>query len=599
MAVTLLQFAISKLQALSTLMNGGNHVAEILKTEGVQFLFTLAGGHIAPILVAAKQCGIRVIDVRHEANAVFAADAVARLSGIPGVAIVTAGPGVTNTLTAIKNAQMAQSPVVLIGGAAATALQGRGALQDIDQLALLKSAVKWQKSVRRVRDIAPTISKAFFRARSDTPGPVFVELPIDLLYDPALVKQWYGADRGGKSFADKIVKRYLKYHVDRIFADADKIQTRPPRAAEIPTPSQNQIHRAAEKIKNAQRPLMLIGSQALLDVQPVNALAEAVTRLSIPVYLSGMARGLLGRNSVLQYRHKRREALREADVVILAGVPVDFRLDYGNHISRRAFYISANRDARDLTRNRKPQLAVHADPAQFLIQLAAQFNAAPQVDASERWHEWKKILRQRDDARNQEILAQSAQQTHNINPLHLCRQIENALPDNALLVADGGDFVATASYIVSPRAPLAWLDPGAFGTLGVGAGFALGAKLARPDAQVWLLYGDGAAGFSLMEFDTFMRHNIPVIAVVGNDAGWTQIAREQIEYLHDDVATVLNYTDYERAVEGLGAKGFRADDPELIGETLDAARRAAQEGSPVLVNAILGKTDFRKGSLSM
>lgn len=574
-------------------MNGGDHVAEILKSEGARFVFTLAGGHIAPILVAAKARGIRVIDVRHEANAVFAADAVARLTGVPGVAVVTAGPGVTNTLTALKNAQLAQSPLVLLGGAAATALQGRGALQDIDQLALLKSAVKWQTRARRVRDIAPVLRDAFYHARSGAPGPVFVELPIDLLYDSALVKQWYGAERGGKTIADKIVKRYLQFHVNRIFADADKIPNAPPRAVTIPLPAQNQIQRAAAKIKTAQRPLLLIGSQAMLDAANAHALADAVRRLGIPVYLSGMARGLLGRAAPLQYRHKRREALREADVVILAGVPADFRLDYGNHISRRAFYISANRDARDLTRNRKPQLAVHADPARFLAQLAAQF------ENGERWQAWAKTLRQRDDARNQEISAQSETQTRDINPLRLCRQIEDALPPHALLVADGGDFVATASYIVSPRAPLTWLDPGVFGTLGVGAGFALGAKLARPDAEVWLLYGDGAAGFSLMEFDTFVRHNIPVIAVIGNDAGWTQIAREQVEYLHDDVATVLNYAAYERAAEGLGAKGFRADDPELIDELLDAARRAAAQGSPVLVNAILGKTDFRKGSISM
>jgi acetolactate synthase-like protein len=580
-------------------MNGGEHVAEVLKAEGVRFVFTLAGGHIAPILVAAKQRGIRVIDVRHEANAVFAADAVARLSGIPGVAVVTAGPGVTNTLTAIKNAQMAQSPVVLLGGAAATALQGRGALQDIDQLALMQSAVKWQRSVRRVRDIAPTLREAFFQARRGTPGPVFVELPIDLLYDPALVNQWYGAARGGKTLADKIVKRYMQFHVARLFAGADEITPPSPPPAVVPQPAASQVQTAASKIKNAQRPLLLIGSQAMLDPAKVNALADAVTRLGIPTYLSGMARGLLGRSHPLQFRHKRREALREADVVLLAGVPVDFRLDYGNHIARRAFFISANRDARDLTRNRQPHLAVYADPAQFLLQLAAQFKAASPFDASERWSKWQQTLRQRDDARSAEILAQSEERTRAINPLYLCRQLDAALPDNALLVADGGDFVATASYIVSPRAPLTWLDPGAFGTLGVGAGFALGAKLVRPDAEVWLLYGDGAAGFSLAEFDTFVRHKLPVIAVVGNDAGWTQIAREQIEYLHDAVATVLDYSDYDRVVAGFGAQGFRVDDAELIGDTLDAARRAAATGAPVLVNAILGKTEFRKGSISM
>lgn len=574
-------------------MNGGDHVAEVFKVEGVRFVFTLTGGHIAPILVAAKKRGIRVIDVRHEANAVFAADATARLSGAPGVAVVTAGPGVTNTLTAIKNAQMAQSPVVLLGGAAATALQGRGALQDIDQLALLRSAVKWQRSVRRVKDIAPSLQEAFFQARSGTPGPVFVELPIDLLYDAALVRQWYGMERGGKRLADRVVRRYLQFHVERLFADAEKIQVQPLRAANIPMPQVTQVQSAAARLNNAQRPLLLVGSQALLDVSAVNAIAGAISRLGIPVYLSGMARGLLGRNHALQYRHKRREALREADLVILAGVLVDFRLDYGNHISHRAFYISANLSRDDLTRNRRPNLALHADPGHFLRQLAAQ------VEPGERWGDWKKTLRVREDARNAEIVQQSADQTQDINPLFLGRNLADALPDNSILVADGGDFVATASYIISPPGPLTWLDPGPFGTLGVGAGFALGAKLVHPEAEVWLLYGDGAAGFSLMEFDTFVRHKVPVIAVVGNDAGWTQIAREQIEYLHDDVATVLNYSDYDRIVAGFDAQGFRVDDPELIAETLTRARRAASGGTPVLVNAILGKTDFRKGSISM
>ena len=170
-------------------MHGGDTVADVLKAQGVAFVFTLTGGHIAPILVAAKARGLRVVDVRHEANAVFAADAVARLTGTPGVAVVTAGPGVTNTITAVKNAQMAQSPVVLLGGAAATALQGRGALQDIDQLSLFQSVVKWSTSVRKVRDLAPAVEEAFQRSQEETPGPVFVEMPVDLLYDEATVRQ--------------------------------------------------------------------------------------------------------------------------------------------------------------------------------------------------------------------------------------------------------------------------------------------------------------------------------------------------------------------------------------------------------------------------
>ena len=181
-------------------MRGGDHVALALQAHGVRFVFTLTGGHIAPILVGCRQRGIRVIDTRHEATAVFAADAVARMTGVPGVAVVTAGPGVTNTITAIKNAQMAQSPLVLIGGAAATALRGRGALQDIDQMTLMKSLTKWRRSVRCVRDIVPALEEAFYQARSDIPGPVFVELPVDLLYDEQLVRQWYGLKRGGRSW---------------------------------------------------------------------------------------------------------------------------------------------------------------------------------------------------------------------------------------------------------------------------------------------------------------------------------------------------------------------------------------------------------------
>jgi len=291
-------------------------------------------------------------------------------------------------------------------------------------------------------------------------------------------------------------------------------------------------------------------------------------------------------------RHQRRAALKEADLVLLAGVPCDFRLDYGNQIGRRARYISVNRSREDLTKNRRPDIGILADPGAFLRQLSAQ-----PVDG-ERWARWAAQLQARDRERNAEIAVQAQAPSAGVNPLHLCREINAALGPNSIIVADGGDFVATASYIVQPPGPLTWLDPGPFGTLGVGAGFALAAKLCRPAADVWLLYGDGAAGFSLMEFDTLVRHHVPVLAVVGNDGGWTQIAREQVEMLHSDVATVLAQTDYHRVVEGLGAVGFKLDDPELAAETL-AQAVAAVVTRPVLVNAILGKTDFRKGSISM
>ncbi len=222
-------------------MNGGQLIAEVLKAQGVPFLFTLVGGHISPILVAAKRAGIRVIDTRHEATAVFAADATARLTGRPGVAAVTAGPGVTNTLTAVKNAQMAQSPVIVIGGAAPTALQGRGALQDIDQMSLFTSVVKWSKAVRRVKDLVPTLEEAFRQAQSDVPGPVFVECPVDLLYDESMVRKLYGTGRGGKSIGQKAVNAYLALHVNRMFAGAEKQHAGPMLQIEPLTPDASKV----------------------------------------------------------------------------------------------------------------------------------------------------------------------------------------------------------------------------------------------------------------------------------------------------------------------------------------------------------------------
>jgi acetolactate synthase-like protein len=209
------------------------------------------------------------------------------------------------------------------------------------------------------------------------------------------------------------------------------------------------------------------------------------------------------------------------------------------------------------------------------------------------------VLRSRDDARELKIADQARETATLINPLFACRAIEEVLDQDSVLVADGGDFVATASYIVAPRAPLSWLDPGVFGTLGVGAGFALGAKLVRPDADVWLLWGDGAAGFSIMETDTFVRHGVPVISVVGNDAGWTQILRDQEPVLGDDVACRLAYTDYHVIADGCGAKGLKVSTQADVDRTFDEALATSRSGTPVLVNAILGKTDFRKGSLSM
>jgi len=576
-------------------MHGGDLLAKVLRRHGVGQLFTLCGGHISPILTGAKEHGVRIVDVRDEATAVFAADSVARLGDVPGVAAVTAGPGLTNTVTAIKNAQLAQSPVVILGGAAPTVLRGRGALQDIDQMALIGPHVKYAKAVRRVRDLTRILEKAFLSAQRGVPGPVFVECPVDLLYDESVIRGWYGRGApSGSSLSARLLRAYLNFHLNRLFGNESRIKPSSPVGASIGRASKSEIARVASKITAAEKPLLLVGSQALLRAGEVESLAQAVEKLGLPVYLSGMARGLLGKNHPLHMRHKRRLALKDSDCVILAGVPCDFRLDYGGHISRRATLIAANRSNRDLNLNRRPTIGVLGDAGTFLCDLAATAD----TPGSNR-RKWCDELRDRDKDREQEISAAAETDSAFINPLRLLKDIDAVLDDDSIIVADGGDFVATASYTVRPRGPLSWLDPGVFGTLGVGAGFAIGAKLARPQSETWIIYGDGAFGYSLIEFETFARLKIPVIAVIGNDAGWTQIARDQVKILNDDVGTVLQHTNYHLAAEGLGAKGFLLDTADKIEGVLHEAKRAAAAGQPVLINALLGSSSFREGSMSM
>ena len=577
--------------------HGGDRVAQALQAHGVRSIFTLCGGHISPILTAARQRGIRIVDVRDEVTAVFAADATARLSGLPGVAAVTAGPGISNTITALKNAQLAQSPLLLIGGAAPTALQGRGALQDIDQRPLVAPHVKRFIKIRRVRDLGPAVEQALALARTGVPGPVFIECPVDLLYDEASIRQWY-ADAAGKGtgLADRALRWYLQRHVARMFDGAAEPAQARVLPVEVPQVAARSVQAAVAALARAQRPLMVIGSQALVQPGEAAALARAVSQLGIPVYLSGMARGLLGRDHPLQMRHQRRQALRESDCVLLAGVPCDFRLDYGKHVRRNATLIAANRSAKDARLNRRPDVAAIGDAGQFLQTLA---DAPVLAAAPPAWQAWAATLRARDAARETEIDAQGAITGTRVNPIALLREVERVAGDNALLVADGGDFVATAAYVLHPRAPLRWLDPGAFGTLGVGAGFALGAAVCEPDTEVWIIFGDGACGYSLVEFDTFVRHGIPVIALVGNDAGWTQIAREQVKMLQDDVGTVLARTDYHKVAQAFGAEGILVQNQQEVPAALARARELAHSGRPVLVNVWLDKTEFREGSLSM
>ncbi|KAL5007513.1 hypothetical protein ScPMuIL_016319 [Solemya velum] len=583
--------------------HGGELVADVLKAHGVKHVFTLVGGHISPILVACEKIGIRVVDTRHEATAVFAADAVARLSGNVGVAAVTAGPGLTNTVTAVKNAQMAESPLLLIGGAAATLLKGRGALQDIDQMSLFKPLCKYCATVSTLRDIAPTMRKALQAAQSGTPGPVFMEFPIDILYPYQMVERELGIkDKGSVSLFQRMVNWYLQNHVDNIFAGAWEGMDNSPLPVSQPRATQSQwrVQKCVELLSKAKRPVIVLGSQATLPPTPSQELKKSLESMGIPCFLGGMARGMLGRKSPLHIRQKRGVALREADVVVLAGSVCDFRLGYGRTLNRRSSIIAVNRNKVQLFKNSdifwKPTVAIQGDAGNFLVELSEQLGGY-KCDP-----DWLQQLRDRDTGQEKLNEEKCLEKTDvHLNPVKVLHALETVMSDNTIMVADGGDFVGTASYILRPRGPLSWLDPGAFGTLGVGGGFALGAKLCRPDSEVWIIYGDGSLGYSVAEIDTFTRHKIPVISVVGNDASWTQISREQVPMFGSNVACKLAFCDYDKVAEGYGGAGFVLDrsNEDSLKEVLQDALKTHREGKSVLINVLIGKTNFREGSLSV
>ncbi|MEN2992209.1 MAG: thiamine pyrophosphate-binding protein [Bacteroidia bacterium] len=534
---------------------GGKLIARALRDIGMTHLFTLSGGHIMEIYEGCADLGVPVIDFRHEQAAGFAAEAAARLTRRIGVCAVTAGPGVMNVVTAVANAWRSQTPMIVIGGQAAQPTLGMGALQEMDHVAVLAPITKWSVRVPSPREIPDYVQRAFEAATSGVMGPVFLECPMDILFDRA---GSVGVEMDGA-------------------------------IAPLPV-AEREVQQAADLLRQAQRPVLLIGSQILFSPQAphIKALVEV---LSLPTYLNGMARGLLGAEHPLFFLHSRKAALAQADVVILAGVPLDFRLNYGASIAEGAQLIRIDRDPSELQRNRPGAVSAHGDPGDFLQRLAQTFK--PPLTA---WREWKEQLLAEEQQRQARIHAEAAASTRPVNPLRLGLEIDKLLTPKSIVIGDGGDIVGSSAYTIRPRGLGQWLDAGPLGTLGAGAPYAIAAKLLFPDSDVWVVFGDGAFGLNGMEYDTAVRFNLPFVGVIGNDAAWTQIKRAQLPMYGRAIATDLRLTRYDQMVEALGGWGcFVEDTAELPG----ALERARASGKPALVNVHIGETEFRKGSISM
>jgi acetolactate synthase-like protein len=643
-AVTLtkLLYGFLSLEQVETERTGGHVIAEALHSLGIKQVFTLVGGHISSILVECKRLGIKVVDVRDEASTVFAADIVGRLTGVPGIALVTAGPGVTNTTTALQNAKMAQSPLILIGGAAPTLLKGRGALQDIDQKGAIRPYVKEVYSCTTVRSILAHLQKAFRTAMAHPRGPVFVECPIDLLYSIQEVRANMGLSRrvlaknlaikeatscyipDNKSLDSYLRSRtgsqpvflrtkprlpwwlalYMKFKLRWLFGNAfvqkPRLTLNPPRTE----PAVKKTLSALTLMARSKKPIIVLGSQSVQSREQADSLIVSIEKLQVPVFLSGMARGLLSKNHPLHVMQGKSDALRNADCILLCGVEIDFRMDYGKKLSKKASIVAVHH-VPDLTKQNsdvfwKPTLRIHSEPCVVLDIMAKQDLPNKHVD-------WLEQLQSRSAEKADKIL-NTIQPSPNrkdpgkqaIHPIELSKALEEVIERDAIVIGDGGDFVGTVANVLTGRGPMSWLDPGSFGTLGVGGGFALAAKAVHPEKPVWLLWGDGSSGYSIAEIDTMCRHNLPIIAVIGNDAGWTQIERDQVPIFNDDVACTLEYTAYHIVAEGYGGIGMVVKYGDNLVEKLEEAKALCLEKKkPVVVNCLLGSSSFREGSISV
>lgn len=520
-------------------LTGGQLAARMIAREGVGTVFTLAGLHVAPIYVGLVDEGLRIVDTRHEQAAVHAADGWARLSRGMGVAIVTAGPGVTDAVTGIANAWAANVPVLLIGGAAPTFNQGRGSLQEMPQTQLFQGITKWSDRVPSPELVPSFLAKAFRVAQAGRPGPVFLEIPWDVLSN--------GAD---ESVADAVT--------------GYRTTARSPG-------DPRQVEAALAILGKAERPAILAGSSVWWDGAP-EALDRLARRTGIPVYVNGMGRGCLPAGHPMLFQHSRKEALGEADAVLVVGTPLDFRVGYGTEptFAAGARVIQVDVDGGEIGRNRPIDVGIVGDSRSVLEQLEAGASPAGPATAA-----WRERLR---DAERRRLEKQAAFEASDQRPIHhfrLAREIDAAArrAGDVTFVADGGNVVAVAAKSIQLPGPGRWLDPGPLGCLGVGAPFAIAAKLRHPERPVCVIQGDGSFGLNGFDFETAVRFGLPMVVVVGNDAAWGQILVPQRNLYGEDrsPATRLAATRYDRVVQAFGGEGEHVEDPADLAPALDRA----------------------------
>jgi acetolactate synthase-1/2/3 large subunit len=527
----------------ATALHGGRLVAKRLKAHGVTKLFTLSGGHLFSIYDGCREEGIDIVDVRHEQSAGFAAEGWAKATREPGVCALTAGPGVTNGMSALASAQMNASPLLALGGRAPAARWGMGSLQEIDHVPFVAPLTKLARTAGSTAEIPGLVDEALAAAVTPPSGPTFVDFPMDQVFMEADV-------------------------------DADSPGTlRDP--SSLPAADGNALDRAAELLRAAERPVVMAGT-GLYWARAEGALQALCEELQIPVFLNGLARGCVPADHAQFFSRARGAGLKGADVALVVGVPMDFRLGFGG---------SFGDDTQLIVIGSAPPEREHPRPveAELYGNVAGSLEALRSAGGPDR-SAWVNELRA---AENKKRAAEQDDLTDDRAPLHPMRvygELAQVLDRDAVVIGDGGDFVSFAGRMIETYAPGCWMDSGPYGCLGAGPGAALAAKLAHPERQVCLLLGDGAFGFAGMEFDTFVRHGVPVVGVMGNNGIWA-LEKHPMEFLYGySVAADLQPgCRYDEVVRALGGHGELVERPD---ELRPALERAFASGQPALVNVL-------------
>ena len=524
--------------------HGGDLALAALRQFGVNELFTLSGGHVFPLYDAAQRTGTRIVHVRHEQSAVFAAEAVAKLQRRPGLAVLTAGPGVTNGISGMTSALFNGAPVIVIGGRAPQFRWGSGSLQELDHLPIVRAVTKHAETIFATDDVAERVQQAALAALTPHRGPVFLDMPIEVIFSQGEAK--------------------LSEAPSVPVMDIDPEETA----------------RAAALLAGAQRPVIIAGSDVYAG-DATAALREAAETLQIPVFTNGMGRGSLPPEHPLAFARARRAALSSADVIAVIGTPLDFRLGFGEFGDAQVVHVV---DAGS-------QKATHVTPAaapvgdlRLILSGFADFSGV-RVEHTE----WIQSLRVAEDAGRAKDSEALAADTDPIKPSRVYGELLRVLDRDAVTIGDGDDFVSYAGKFLEPAVPGSWLDPGPYGCLGTGMGYAMGARITYPDRQICVLMGDGAAGFSLMDAESLVRQNLPVVIVVGNNGIWGLEKHPMRSMYGYDVAADLQpglrYDDVVRALGGAGETVAKAS------ELGPALRRAFASGVPYLVNVLTDPAD--------